>query len=208
MVLPHPVVAFQGFLIRVEQVMVGGDSTACMDMFQGLELRDFNFPQLLRIADQRHHFFFPLRVQPLPVGVIVKGALLEFLCAAGNFVWISHSVSADVDAAVDDSIVDPQRCRQAMHSRVVCAQSTICGLGSDCVEEAHGRREMHGVVEPEALVILRGELHVVRISSLGLFGSRDHFKRAWKRKALGFDHCAHLRAPVGPFQSTPFGATV
>ncbi len=195
MVLPHPEVAFQRFLIRVEQVMVGRDSTACMDMLQGLELRDFNLPQLLRIADQRHHLFFPLREQSLPVVVIVKGAALELLRAAGNLDWISHRISADVDATVDDSIVDAQRCRQAMHSRVGCAQGTICGLGSDRVEEAHRRREMHGVVEPEALVVFLGELHVIGISSLCWFGSRDYFKRARKRKALGFDHCAHVRPP-------------
>src|SRR5689334_19513041 len=78
-----------------------------------------------------------------------------------------------------------------MHPGVIRAQSAIGGFRGDRVEHAHRLRKMHGVVEPEALIILLAELHVIGISRLCALGAGDDMKRTRKRKAPGLDRGIH-----------------
>ena len=75
-------------------------------MLQGLELGERKFAQGLGLANQRHHLVFPLRDQALPVGVVIEGALLKLLCATRNLGRIGYGVAANIDASVDDPVVD------------------------------------------------------------------------------------------------------
>ena len=98
--------------------------------------------------------------------VVVERALLELLGAARDLGRIGDRVAADVDAAVQDAVVDAQRGRQAMHARIGRAERAIRSFRSDHVEGRHGLGEVHGVVEPEALVVRGRELHVIRVGGL------------------------------------------
>ena len=55
---------------------------------------------------------------------------------------------------------------------------------------------MHGIVEPEALVIFLGELHVIGVRSLRLLCPCDYLQGARKWKASRFDGCAHAYLPI------------
>ena len=74
MVLPHPEIAFERFLIRFENVVVRGDPAAGVDVLQRLELRKLNLRQRLGVPNQTHHLVFPLSEETLPVCVVVEGA--------------------------------------------------------------------------------------------------------------------------------------
>ncbi len=177
-VMPHPEVPFQGLLVRVEQVVIGGHAPPGVNVGERLELRQLGLRQRLRIPDELHHFLAPLRVEPLPVCVVVERALLELLRAAGDLGRIGHGIAADVHAAVDDAVIDPQRRGQAVDACVRGAEGAVRSLGGHHVERGHGLREVHGVVEPEALVILLAKLDVVGIGRLRALRARQHLQRA------------------------------
>src|SRR4029077_16966853 len=50
---------------------------------------------------------------------------------------------------------------------------------------------MHRVVEPEALIVRRRELHVVGIGGLRPLGTRYHLERARRREGARLGVCAH-----------------
>src|SRR6185369_16135552 len=95
---------------------------------------------------------------------------------------IGHGVAADVHPAVDDAVVDPERGGQAVHARGGGAQGAVGGFRGHHVEGGHRLREMHRVVEPEALIVRGGELHVVRIGGLRGLGTGHHLQRARRRE--------------------------
>ncbi len=82
-VMPHPEVPLEGLLVRLEEIVVGGDAPAGMHVLERLEVR-----QLPASAAPAPRWIsasilsLPLRVQTLPVLVVVEGALLELLRAA------------------------------------------------------------------------------------------------------------------------------
>src|SRR5665213_3653616 len=63
---------------------------------------------------------------------------------------------------------------------------------------------MHGIVEPEAVVVRLAELRVVRVRSLGALRSRNHLQRARKRKSARTERCDHHCSPdqSGPLRLT------
>ena len=160
--MPHPEVALERLLVDVEEVVIRGDAASGMHVRERLELGQLGLRQRLRVADQRQHLLAPLLVEALPVLVVVERALLEFLRAARDLRRIGDGVAADVDAAVDDAVIDAERRRQAVHARVRGAERAVRRLRRHHVEGRHRLREVHGVVEPEAVVVRRGELDVVR----------------------------------------------
>ncbi len=206
MVVPHPEVPLEGLLVGVEQPVVGGDAPAGVHVLQRLELGQEGLRQGLGVPDQGAHLVLPLVVEPLPVLIIVEGALLELLGAAGDLGRIGHRIAADVDAAVDHPLVDAEGGGQAVHPGVGCAQGAIGRLAGDHVEMRHRLGEVHGVVEPEAVVVRLVELHVVGEGGLGLLGPRKHLHRARQREARGLDRLVHglppwLRMrPAGPLR--------
>ncbi len=172
-VMPHPEVALERLLVDVEELVVRGHAAPGVDVLERLELRQLGRGQRLRVADQREHLLAPLRVEAFPVLVVVEGPLLELFRPARDLVGVGDGVAADVDAPVDDPVIDPEGRRQAVDPRVGGAQRAIRGLRSHHVEGRHGLGEMHGVVEPEALVVRGAELDVVGISRLRALQSRE-----------------------------------
>lgn len=83
-VMPHPEVPFEGFLVGIEKVVVGSDATPGVHLGERLKLWQLGFRQCLRILNELHHLFAPLYVQPLLVRVVAERPLLEFLRAAGD----------------------------------------------------------------------------------------------------------------------------
>src|SRR5881227_3052026 len=181
-VVPHPEVALERLLVDVEERMVCGNAAPGVYVRERLEFRQLELRKRLGFAYQRQHLLAPLRIQALPVAVVVEGALLELAGAAGDLRWVRHGVAADVDSPVDDPVVDPERGRQAVHARGGGAESTIRGLGRHHVERRHRFREMHRVVEPEPRIVRGSELHVVGVGGLRPLGTRKHLQRARGRK--------------------------
>jgi len=81
-------------------------------------------------------------------------------------------------------VVDAEGGRQAVHPGVAGAERDVGGLGGDHVEHGHRLGEVHGVVEPEALVVARLELHVIGVGGLGPFRPRGHLHRTRQGEAL------------------------
>ena len=169
-----------------------------MHVRERLEVRQFGFRQLLRVADQREHLDAPLLVQTLPMLVVVERALLELVRAPLDLRGIGDRVAADVDTSVDDAVIDPERRRQAMHARVRGTQRAVRCLRRDHVERRHRLREVHRVVEPEAVVVGRAELDVIGIGRLRALGPRDHLERARSRKTLRLDWLVQDHSPTRP----------
>ncbi len=190
-VVPHPEVTLECFLVRVQNVVIRGDAAARVNVLQRFEFRKHRFRKGLRVADELHHLFLPLREQPFPVRVIVEGALLEFLRAPRDLRRIGDAVSADVEAPVDNPAVDAERGRQGLDARVRRAERDVGRFRCNRVEDVHRLGEVHRVVEPKALVVILGELHVVRIGGLRPLGTRDDVQRTGKREALGLIGYAH-----------------
>src|SRR5215469_10221275 len=106
MEVPHSEKAFQRFLIGIQEVVIGGNAPSPVNVLQRFELGEFRLAKLLSLADQVHHFVFPLREELLPVLVVIEGALLELLCAPRNLGGIADAVAPDIDSPVDNAIVD------------------------------------------------------------------------------------------------------
>src|SRR5579862_2787122 len=104
MVLPHPKIAFQRFLIRFENVVIGGDSAAGVDVLQRLEVRKIQLRKGLGLSNQAHHLILPLSEEPFPIRVVVKRATLKLLCALLNFGGLGDSIAANKYAAIYDPI--------------------------------------------------------------------------------------------------------
>src|SRR5438067_11343220 len=83
-----------------------------------------------------------------------------------------------------------------MHARRGGAEGTVRGLGGHHVERGHRFREVHRVVEPEALVVRGGELHVVGIGGLCPLGPRNHRQRARGREGCGMGVRANGGSPA------------
>ncbi len=158
-----------------------------------------------------HHLHAPLVVETFPVRVVVERALLELLRATGDLGRIRHRIAADVHAAVDDAVIDAERRRQTVHSGIRRTERDIRGFRRHHVEGRHRLGEVHGVVEPEAVVVRLAELDVVRIRGLRALGARHHLQRARQWKATGahwrtLHRCTHAH-PSSPSWSRSISAT-
>ncbi len=181
--MPHPEVSLERPLVGVEQIVVAGDAAPGAHLLERLEFRQGGLGQRLGLADEGEHLALPLLVQPLPVLVVVERPLLELRAAARDLPGIRHGVAADVHPAVDDAVVDAERRGQAMHAGIGRAERAVGSLRRHHVEAGHGLGEVHGVVEPEALVVVLAELHRIRIRRLRPLGARQHLQRTRQRKA-------------------------
>ncbi len=156
--------------------MIGSDTPPGMHVRQRLELRQLGLRQPLGVLDELHHLLAPVRVELLPVRVVVERPLLKLLRAAGDLGGVGDGVAADVDTPVDDSMVDSQRRGQAVNARVRGAKGAVRGLRGHHVESRHRFREVHGIVKPEAVVIRLAELGEIRVRRLGPLGSLNHLQ--------------------------------
>jgi hypothetical protein len=201
--VPHPKVALERLLVGHQQVVIRGNSTARTHMFERLELGQHGIRQGLRVLDQLQHLLLPLGIQRFPVFVVVEGALLELSGAARDLLRVGHRVAADVHPAVDDPMIDAERGRQAMHPRVGRTQRAVGRFRRYHVERGHGFGKVHGIVEPEFLVVGLGELDMVRIGRLRSLGSRYDFHRAGQRELPGLELRIHSELPLFRFRETP-----
>ena len=85
--------------------------------------------------------------------VVVERALHELVGALLDLGRVGDADAADVHAAVDDALVDALGRRQHC-TRVFAAPSAQYAASAVTeVERRHRLGKMHGVVEPEALVV-------------------------------------------------------
>ena len=109
MVMPHAEIALERLLINVEEIVVRSDAAPGMHVLERLELGQLELGQCLRVCDERQHLFAPLRVQTFPVLVVVERAGPELIGATGDLRRIGNRIPADVNASVDDAVVDAER---------------------------------------------------------------------------------------------------
>ncbi len=173
MVVPHLRVAFHAAVIGLTHVVILCDAAALEHDFRVVELRQRGHLDRADLADELHDPLAPLGVQLVPVLVVVPGALLEHLQAPLDLRGIRNGVGGDVDAPIDDPVVDSQGGREGEHAGSHRSHARIGNLRRDHIERRHGLGEMHRVVEPEPLVVLRAKAGVVRIHRLPAFRSGE-----------------------------------
>jgi len=79
-----------------------------MNVCQGLQLGEFDLRQPLRIADQQHHLGLPVLKQPFPVFVVIESPLFELLRSPSDLSRISYGITANIDTAVDDPVINAE----------------------------------------------------------------------------------------------------
>ena len=79
---------------------------------------------------------------------------------------VEHRVGRDVDPPVEDPVLDPHRGREREQARGIGPDRGVRDFRRDRVERRHRLGEVHGVVEPEPLVVLRLEPREVGIHRL------------------------------------------
>src|SRR6185312_1947526 len=153
-----------------------------------VELRQFGHGDRGDLVDQALDAHLPALVQRVPVLVVVAGPLAEDRGPAADLVGVGDRVGRDVDPPVDDAVLDAERGGEEEHPRGVGPDRAVRDLGRDRVEGRHRLGEVHGVVEPEALVVVRlepGEVGVHGPPALGARGVRDLRRKREPGTALG-----------------------
>ena len=141
-----------------------------------VELRQFRHGDRRDLVDQALDAHLPALVQGVPVLVVVARPLAEDRRPAADLLRVGDRVGGDVDAPVDDAVLDAERGGEDEHPRGVGPDRAVRDLGRDGVEGRHRLGEVHGVVEPETLVVLRlepGEIRVHGPPALGPGRVRD-----------------------------------
>ena len=141
-----------------------------------VELGEFGHADRGDLVDQPFDPRLPALVQGVPVLVVVPGPLAEDRGPAADLVGVGDRVGGDVDAPVDDAVLDAERGGEDEHPSGVGPDRAVRDLGRDRVEGGHRLGEVHGVVEPETLVVLRlepGEIRVHGPPALGAGRVRD-----------------------------------
>jgi len=178
------------------QIVVLPDAARLEHDLQVVELGQRRYAQLGDVADQRVHPRAPLGVQAIPVLVVVRGALLEDLEPTTDLAGVVDRIGGDVDAPVQHAELDAKRRGERKHARREGAERRVRNLGGEDVEGRHHLREMHRVVEPEALVVLRLELRVVRVHRFPVACARNALDLRGQREAAGLCLRVHGSPPA------------
>ena len=195
MVLPHQVVEPESGPVGVEDgavarlLVLEGDRV-------GLVLVELRHLQRVELLDQRVHLRAPLRVEVVPVRVVVPRALLEEPGALGDLRRVGDGVAGDVDVAVDAAPVDAHRRRHREDPVLPRAERLVGGVDADRVERGHRHREVHRVPEPEALLVglapLLVEAGVVRVHLLPALAAGRSLDLVRAGKGSNVRRCCHL----------------
>ncbi len=152
------------------------------DDFRLVELRQFRHGDRRDLVDQALDAHLPARLQGVPVLVVVAGPLTEDRRPAADLLGVGDRVGGDVDAPVDDAVLDAERGGEDEHPRGVGPDRAVRDLGRDGVESRHRLGEVHGVVEPETLVVVRLEPGEIGVHGPPALGSRRVRDLRWKRE--------------------------
>jgi len=171
-------------------VVILSDSLGLEDHGRIFEFRQVRHLDGIDFRDQSPQPLLPLAVQLRPVLVVVRRAFLKDLEAPLHFIGIGDRVRGDVDAAIDDAVLDPQRGRKGKHPRGIGTQSRVGHLRGDRIESRHWLGKVHRVVEPEALVVLRPETRKERVKFAPAFstGNIADLRGQRKRFRVGRAH--------------------
>ena len=147
----------------LDQIEVLRDSGSVGDDRCVLKFRELRDVDRGDIREERVDLLAPLRVQTVPVREIVPRTLLEEREAPLDFRGIEDRYGADVDAAVDDPMIDAEHGGHGEDARVVGTERHVRRLRRDRIERGHGLGEMHPVVKPKSLVVALPDLRKIRV---------------------------------------------
>ena len=196
-VVPHPGEQVDAAVEVLPHVVVLRHPARLGDHGGIVELRKFGHGDRGDLVDQALDARLPALVQGVPVLVVVAGPLAEDRGPAGDLVGVGDRVGGDVDPPVHDPVLDAERGREDEHPRGIRPDRAVRDLGRDRVEGRHRLGEVHGVVEPEALVVVRlepGEIRVHGPPALGARGVRD--LRRKREPGIARVHQALLVTPL------------
>jgi len=172
-VVPHLRERLDATVIGYTDIMVLPDAATRGHHLDVVEFGQRRNLDVLDLLDEGEHAPFPLVIETVPVLIVEPGPLLKQREPSADFGGIPDRVGGDVDAAVDDAMIDAEGRRKREDAGREGAQSLIGNFRGHDVERRHRLREMHRVVEPEDLVVLRPETREVGVHGLPAFGSRD-----------------------------------
>ena len=145
-----------------------------------LDLGQARHLQRRQLLDRAVDRSLPAVHERVPVLVVEADPRQEDLEPLLDLRRVADLVRGDVDVAVDDAVLDAEHGRDLEHAALVEPDREVARLRRDHVEGRHRLREVHAVVEPEAVLLglapLGIEEEVVRIHllpALGAFGSGD-----------------------------------
>ena len=173
MVVPHLRERLDATVVGLAHIMVLPDAAARGHHLDVVEFGQRRNLDVLDLLDEGEHPLFPFVVEPVPVLVVEAGALLEQRQPPADLRGIGDRIGGDVDAAVDDAMIDAEGRRKREDAGGESAQTLIGNFRRQDVERRHRLGEMHRVVEPEDLVVLGPETREVGIHGLPAFGSRE-----------------------------------
>ena len=141
-----------------------------------LERRELRHLERRELRDRAVDRGLPAVDEHVPVLVVEADPRQEHLEPLLDLGRVADLVRRDVDVAVDDAVLDAEHGRDLEDAALVEADREVARLGRDHVEGRHRLREVHAVVEPEALLLglapLGIEEEVVRIHLLPALGAR------------------------------------
>ena len=162
----RPVVGRHQPVVRAELVVVD-------QLLLVLELGQPRDLERRQLRDPRVDLDLPALDEHVPVRVVVADPRQEGLEPLLDLGRVAHLVRGDVDVAVDDAVLDAEHGRDREDAALVEADREVARLGGDHVERRHRLREVHPVVEPEAVLLLvapgRVEEEVVGVHLLPAF---------------------------------------
>jgi hypothetical protein len=184
-VVPHPGEQVKAAVEVLAHVVVLRHAGRAGDHREILELRQGGHADRGDLVDQRLDPRLPALVQGVPVLVVVPGPLAEQGRPAADLLRVGDRVGGDVDAPVDDAVLDAERGREDEYPRGVGPDRAVRDLGRDRVEGRHRLGEVHGVVEPEALVVFGLEPGEVRVHGPPVPGPGRVRDLGWEREPGG-----------------------
>ena len=139
------------------------------------------------LRDQRVHLLLPAGVEPVPVGEVVPGALLEVADPLRDQIGICDGVGRDVHVAVDDPVVDAHRWGNREDAVLPVRKCVIRAVDRHHVERRHRVGEVHRIPEPQSALVcfaaILVERRVIRVHLLPALATvrRGDLAGAWER---------------------------
>ena len=187
-VVPHLRVQREHPVEVLLQVVVLRDADRAEDDLGPLPLGQRRNRDRLDLGDQGAQPVLPSLVEGVPVLEVVPGPRAEFGRAALDLGRVEDRVGGDVDPAVDDPVLDAERGREDEQPRGVGADRLVRHLPGDGVEGRHRLGEVHGVVEPEALVVVGLEAREVPVHGAPVLRAGHVGDLRGEREACLFRH--------------------
>ncbi len=187
-VVPHLRVQREHPVEVLLQVVVLRDADRAEDHLGGLPLGQLRHLDRLDLGDQRPQPVLPPLVQRVPVLEVVPGPRPELGGPPLDLRRVEHRVGGDVDPPVDDPVLDAERGREHEQPRRVGADRLVRHFAGDRVERRHRLGEVHGVVKPEALVVVRLEAGEVLVHGAPVLRAGHVSDLRGEREACLFRH--------------------